>query len=105
MFFPISDDDRHLLKPAYVSISLLVINVALFLYQLANPAFTMGWSVIPAEITSGSDLVGPHYIGDRILEQHQIDHVAGPSPIYLTLLSSMFMHGGWMHLGLSLIHI
>ena len=22
----------------------------------------------------------------------------GPSPIYLTLLWSMFMHGGWLHL-------
>ena len=105
MFFPISDDDRHLMKPAYVSITLLAINVVLFLYQQANPAFTIGWSVIPAEITSGTDLVGPHYIGERVIEQHKIDHVAGPTPIYLTLLSSMFMHGGWMHLGGNMLYL
>lgn len=104
MFFPISDDDRYLMKPAYVSITLLVINVALFLYQLANPAFTMGWSVIPAEITTGSDLVGTHYIGEQVLQQ-PINHVAGPTPIYLTLLSSMFMHGGWMHLGGNMLYL
>ncbi len=104
MFFPISDDDRHLLKPAYVSITLLVLNVALFLYQLVNPAFTMGWSVVPMEITTGTDLIGPHYIGSTF-PQHQIDHVAGPTPIYLTLLSSMFMHGGWMHLGGNMLYL
>lgn len=31
MLFPISDDDRHLLRPAYVTITLLVLNVLLFL--------------------------------------------------------------------------
>jgi membrane associated rhomboid family serine protease len=25
-------------------------------------------------------------------------HYAGPTPIYLTLLTSMFMHGSWMHI-------
>ncbi len=104
MFFPISDDDRHLMRPAYVSISLLLINVLLFLYQLGNPEFTMAWSVIPAEITSGKDLVGPYYVGERVM-QNQINHVAGPTPIYLTLLSSMFMHGGWMHLGGNMLYL
>lgn len=104
MFFPISDDDRHLMKPAYVSITLLVMNVALFLYQLANPAFTYGWSVVPMEITSGVDMVGPYYLGDTVLQQ-KIEHFAGPSPIYLTLLSSMFMHGSWMHLGGNLLYL
>lgn len=104
MLFPISDDDRHLMKPAYVSISLLVINVVIFLYQQVNPVFEMGWSMIPAEITTGTDFVGPHYIGDKVM-QHQIDHVAGPSPIYLTLLSSMFMHGGLMHLGGNMLYL
>jgi membrane associated rhomboid family serine protease len=102
MFFPISDDDRHLMKPAYVSITLLAINVILFLYQLANPAFTMGWSVVPWEITNGKDLVEPILTGTG---QVQIDHVAGPTPIYLTLLSSMFMHGGWMHLGGNMLYL
>ena len=78
--------------------------MALYLYQLANPAFTIGWSVIPAEITTGTDLVGTHYIGDKVM-QHSITHVEGPTPIYLTLLSSMFMHGSWMHLGGNMLYL
>lgn len=104
MFFPISDDDRHLMRPAYVTITLLVINVLLYLYQASNPEFTMGWSVVPREIVSGEDLVGTYYIGDQILQQ-QIQHVPGPSPIYLTLLSSMFMHGSLMHLGGNMLYL
>ena len=98
MFFPLSDDDRHLLKPAYVSMTLLVINLLLFAYQYVNPAFTTGWSVVPWEIIKGVDLVGPVMVGEGE-ELFAIEHVAGPSPIYLTLLSSMFMHGGLAHLG------
>src|SRR4029078_13099223 len=29
----------------------------------------------------------------------------GPQPIYLTLLSSMFMHGGWLHLGGNMLYL
>lgn len=101
MFFPLSDDDRHLVKPAIVTWALLVANVTVFVFlQLPNEAFTMGWSTIPREITSGSDLVGPHLMGGQLME-----HVQGPSPIYLTLLSSMFMHGDWMHLGGNMLYL
>ncbi|MEJ6728388.1 MAG: rhomboid family intramembrane serine protease [Akkermansiaceae bacterium] len=104
MLFPISDDDRHLTKRAYVTITFLVINVAIFIYQTMNPEFTMGWSVIPQEITSGQDLVGPTVLetpgGPEILNQ-----VAGPVPIYFTLISSMFMHGSWAHLGGNMLYL
>lgn len=96
MIFPISDDDRHLLHPAWVSISLLAANVALFLWQLMDPAFTYGWSVIPAEIISGADLVG---------EVNGIPQTPGPSPIFLTVFSAMFMHGGWAHLGGNMLYL
>src|SRR6185312_1774275 len=42
-------------------------------------------------------LIGPHAItvgGQSIA----IPEAPGPSPIYLTLLTAMFMHGGWMHI-------
>lgn len=105
MFFPISDNDRHLLKPAYVTIAILVINVLVFvLLQLPDPAFTMGWSTIPKEIADGVDLVGKYDVGVGSAA-FQIEHVPGPSPIYLTLLSSMFMHGGWGHLGGNMLYL
>ena len=101
MFFPLSDDDRDLVKPAIVTWVLLVANAAVFVFlQLPNEAFTMGWSTIPREITSGTDLVGPYLIGGQFME-----HVQGPSPVYLTLLSSMFMHGDWMHLGGNMLYL
>ena len=45
MLFPISDDDRHLDGPAWVTIGLIVLNVVVFvLFQGlgANEAFTRG---------------------------------------------------------------
>lgn len=104
MLFPISDDDRHLLRPAYVTLTLVVANVLVFFYQLANPAFTYAASVIPLEIVRGIDLVEPvlKQSGGRLVE---IPQAPGPSPIYLTLLSAMFMHGGWAHLGGNLLYL
>lgn len=104
MIFPISDDDRHLMHPAWVTILLLGANGAVFLWQLLNPEFTYGWSVIPAEITSGRDLVDPVVIasGDR---QVIIPQAPGPVPIQLTVLSAMFMHGGWAHIGGNMLYL
>lgn len=100
MFFPLSDDDSRLSGPAYVSIALLIANIALYLYQASNPAFTLGYSAVPYEITTGQDLVGVTTRGDVSLTQ-----TPGPSPIYLTLLTSMFMHGSLAHIGGNLLYL
>ena len=104
MLFPISDDDRHLLRPAYVTIVLVVANVLLFFYQLLHPEFTYAYSVIPLEIVKGVDLVEPVLMrsGGQLVE---IPQAPGPTPIHLTLLSAMFMHGGWAHLGGNLLYL
>ncbi|MGH2489728.1 MAG: rhomboid family intramembrane serine protease, partial [Candidatus Limnocylindria bacterium] len=54
-------------------------------------------SAVPLEITTGQDLVNPRDItvGGQTL---QVPQSPGPVPIQLTLLSSMFMHAGWLHL-------
>lgn len=100
MIFPISDDDRHLLRPAYVSIGLLVMNVLLFLWQQLHPEFLYGWSVIPREISTGQDLVGKVVLPSGVL--HLLE---SPSPVYLTIFSAMFMHGDLMHLGGNLLYL
>jgi membrane associated rhomboid family serine protease len=53
--------------------------------------------MVPAEITTGTDITETVEIpvGDHVFT---IDHQPGPVPIYLTLLTSMFMHGGIIHL-------
>ena len=98
MFFPISDDDRAINRPVYVTQVLLLINVLVFAYQVSNPEFTYGWSVIPREITTGEDLVGMILLEVPDREPIQLPQAPGPTPIYLTLLTSMFMHSGTGHI-------
>lgn len=100
MFFPISDDNRERMSPAWVCIGLLVANVLLFMVQLSDPAFTYGWSVIPYEITHHLDLRETVSRGGVAFLQ-----APGPHPIYLTVLSAMFMHGGWMHIGGNMLYL
>ena len=107
MLFPISDDDRDLRGVAPITIILIALNILVFLFlQQAgqNEEFTHGYSVIPFEITSGADLVSPQVIqsdqGEFVISQSP-----GPTPIYLTVFSAMFMHGGWLHLGSNLLFL
>ncbi|MGH9935841.1 MAG: rhomboid family intramembrane serine protease [Blastocatellia bacterium] len=79
--------------------TLIAINVLVYLYQMANPEFTLGYSVVPAEITQGRDIVG------TVRGVQGLRLADSPSPIYLTLLSAMFMHGGLMHLGGNMLYL
>src|SRR6266545_2674153 len=96
---PIGDQDEPGGLPL-VNIAIIAINVLVFvLLQLPSDALTMGFSAIPKEITTGVDLVGPVPI---TLPDGTVDTLVeapGPNPIWLTLFTSMFMHGGWAHLG------
>ncbi len=97
MFFPLSDDDSQLSRPCFVTWTLIAINLAVFAYQSQNADFTYGFSAIPKEITTGVDLVEPQFVtvqGEAV----EIPQTPGPPVIYLTLLTSMFMHGGLMHI-------
>ncbi len=100
MLFPIADDDHKLKHPGYVTIGLVVVNMLVFflLQQVgANTSFTYGWSVIPLEITTGQDLVTPQavFVNGRTIT---VPEAPGPRPIYLTILTAMFMHAGFAHL-------
>src|SRR3989449_8664165 len=83
----------------YVNIAIIAINVLVFFYQLTSPDFTNGYSTVPAEITHGVDIVGPQTLQLSDGTTVQIDEAPGPNPLWLTLLTSMFMHGGWLHIG------
>lgn len=107
MLLPISDDDRSLHRTGYVTILLVLANLAVFfLFQKmgADTSFTYGWSVVPLELTTGEDLVEPQTL--EIAGQHvSIPQEPGPSPIWLTILSAMFMHGGLAHLFGNLLYL
>ncbi len=103
MIFPIGDDNSDRTTTPIVNYVLIAINVLVFFFLQGmggNDRFTYAYSTVPAEITSGRDITTP----DRVL-QHPVAgpvEVPGlqptPGSVYLTLLTSMFMHGGIAHL-------
>src|SRR5919198_1011816 len=99
MVLPLGDENPPGRGPAIVTLAIIAINVAVFvLLQLPSDAFTYGWATIPREITTGRDIVESVRVtvgGQTVV----IPEAPGPHPIQLTLLTSMFMHGGWLHLG------
>ena len=96
---PIGDDDNPNPEFPYVNIALIVACVIVFLYQLVSPDFTSGYATVPAEITTGRDIVGQFPIQLADGTSALIDETRGPTPIWLTLFTSMFMHGGFAHIG------
>ncbi|HEX6252252.1 MAG TPA: rhomboid family intramembrane serine protease, partial [Gemmatimonadaceae bacterium] len=97
MVIPIGDDNtgRHITP--MVTYGLIAANLVVWLFQLtAGENFTYGYSAVPLEITEGTDLTSARSVtvGGQTVS---IPHAPGPSPIQLTLLSSMFMHASWAH--------
>jgi len=91
---PIADENLQGRGLAFVTLAFIAVNVLVFVFlQLPSEAFTYAWSVVPREITTGMDIVQRVEMpgGSFMLEP-------SPSPVHLTLISSMFMHGGWLHL-------
>lgn len=101
---PIGDDnyDRHLTPVVnYVLIALNII-VFIFLQDMGrNINFTFAYATVPAEILTGSDIITESrilrdpYTGQQ-LEMPGLQYT--PVNVYLTLFTSMFMHGGIAHL-------
>jgi len=97
MLFPIADDNKGVSGPAYVTWALLAVNIVVFLMQMSDETITSGWSIIPREITTGVDLVDTQFVTVGG-EQVPVPQAPGPPIIYLTLLTHMFMHGGFGHI-------
>jgi membrane associated rhomboid family serine protease len=98
MLLPIGDDKTGRQTTPYVNYLIIAINIVVFLIELSQgDSFINGYAAIPYEITHGVDLVGR--VAVRGVPGAVIPEYPGPHPIYLTLLTSMFMHGGWLHIG------
>jgi membrane associated rhomboid family serine protease len=96
---PVGDDANPRGGFPIVTLAIIGVNIAVFiLLQLPSDAFTMGYSAIPFEITHGKDLIGPQAVVLPDGSRETIVEAPGPSPLWLTLLTSTFMHGGWAHL-------
>ena len=100
MVIPIGDDNTGRLRTPYVTYALIALNVLVFVFLQGmgtNDRFTYAFSTIPQEIRTGDDIARnvPVEVGD---ERGTIPLQPTPGSVYLTLLTSMFMHGGLMHL-------
>jgi membrane associated rhomboid family serine protease len=111
MVLPLGDLQRTRIIP-FVTYGLIAINVAIFLVeQQKGDEFTLCYAATPYEVWNNDDLSepiprmvtvrvhDPQGGGDRV-EQRAIAlrHAPCPIPVRWTLLTSMFLHGSWMHL-------
>jgi len=94
MFLPLRDNNPTIHFPV-VTVGLIVVNVLVFIYELSlGPdvnAFIASYGTVPYEITHNTDLNGLSR-GVSTVHQH------GPPIIQLTLITSMFLHGGFLHI-------
>ena len=85
--FPIGDENAKGVGVAWVTMVVIALNVLAYLLEINRPdgaiqAFVQAWGVVPREYSAGMDL--PPTI---------------PYPYWSTLVTSMFLHAGWGHLG------
>lgn len=102
MVFPLYDDntDRH--TTPFVNYAIIALNIFVFvvLQRLGTDTdFTYSFSTVPAEILTGRDIITRpeviDYAGQQILRPGLGE--TWPS-VYVTLFTSMFMHGGIAHI-------
>jgi len=98
MFVPIGDDNSRRLRTPIVVWLLVAVNGFVWFLELQHgEMFIAAYAAIPLELSTGTDLTVTKYLSIQG-EIVPIPQAPGPDPIYLTALSSMFMHGSWMHI-------
>jgi len=79
---PIGDDNSSVRTVPIVTYGLIVLNVLFFLVELSSgDAFITKWAFVPSRF------------------------LANPAADFITLFTSMFMHGGWLHLGSNMLYL
>ena len=82
MLFPIGDDDSAERSVPIVTYLLIALNVLFFFVELSGgEPFIERWSVVPRRLTQN------------------------PGSDFITVFTSMFMHGGWLHLGGNMLYL
>ena len=103
MILPLGDDNTDRKSFPLVNYALIAINIIVFVFLQGlgtNDNFTYAFSTVPQEIVTGKDVSTPVVIQDPATAEPlgRINLRPTPGSVYLTLITSMFMHGGWAHL-------
>ena len=89
---PIGDDPEPRRSFPFVTLTLIAINIVVFVWELAAPnmdAVFRSAGVVPLEFATGRDVPPPAPLGNY----------------YLTLITSMFLHGGFLHIGSNMLFL
>jgi membrane associated rhomboid family serine protease len=79
-FIPLGDASRRPVRMPVITALIILINVGIFILELSGgDAFVAHWAATPAQITSGHS--------------------------WITILTSMFMHGSWSHIIGNMIYL
>jgi len=115
---PLRDDQPTSTFPI-VTILLIALNVLAYIGQQVLPLEQV-WALVPYAVTHGVDLNGSfaHIGRDGVAHLVQLppgaviqltprDIVYGPSPhpVWLTAFTSMFLHGGLLHIGGNMLYL
>lgn len=108
---PIGDDNSDRKLTPYINYLLIIINILVFIFYQGfgtDVHFTFAYATVPAEILTGHDIITqPQILHDQFTGQRT--PVPGleptPIPVYLTLLTSMFMHGGFAHIAGNMLYL
>jgi membrane associated rhomboid family serine protease len=80
-----------------VNYALILINIAVFIYELTLPdqgdCFTKAYSLIPSAVLNGHSVMA------------QGCAIGEPTPVYVTLITSMFLHAGLLHIGGNMLYL
>jgi membrane associated rhomboid family serine protease len=117
MVLPLGDLEKTRIVP-FVTYGLIALNVVMYLVQLdRGREFEVAYAVVPYEITHREDLTEPVLVafpGDQNplglpgrveLRERFVPQAPGPSPIWLTLITAMFLHGSPLHLAGNMLYL
>jgi membrane associated rhomboid family serine protease len=109
MLFPLYDLNPHRRVP-WLTLLVIALNVGVTVWsssmsEVEQADFAMRHGFMPARLSqvgNGQPVVAPIHVVDRRLAEAKQIGVArlstDPSDVFATFLTTMFLHGGWLHL-------
>jgi membrane associated rhomboid family serine protease len=117
MVMPLSDEHPTQIVPV-VNYAIIALNVLVFLLQRSQPdSFTNSYAATPYEISHNRDIERPVVLNREVAVQDTLGRIQLqpkedvipqapiPFPVWFTLFTSMFMHGGFAHLGGNMLYL
>ncbi|MCL5104018.1 MAG: rhomboid family intramembrane serine protease [Armatimonadetes bacterium] len=100
---PLADENTSRLKP-YVVYILIALNVLVYLADILGAKAVQYWSMVPYSVVH--DLrVAPLFSQTGQMVGYAKLPGVGPHPQWITIFTSMFMHGSLMHIGGNMLYL